>query len=201
MDLFGRQGFRATTIAQIEQAAGLTPGAGGLYRHFASKKALLDAGVDYQLEHASHLADLLDPEQLAGIPPGAARFAAVAEASLARLDAERDVNRLLLRDLADFPELLTRIRDNELRRVHEVFTAWLRPQVAESAGRVGGAPGDPSGDPPVDVEALAAVLMSALSHYWILSDAFGEYPLQVDRARFVDSLAEITMRMLGSPRP
>lgn len=192
MDLFGRQGFRATTIAQIEQAAGLTPGAGGLYRHFPSKKALLDAGVDYQLQHASQLGDLLDPEQLARIPPGTAQFVAVAEAALRRLDAERDVNRLLVRDLAQFPELLGRIRDNELRRVHETFTAWLRTQVSDPTV-------DPAVVPTVDIEAFAAVLMSALSHYWILSDAFGEYPLEVDRARFLASLAEISTRML--PRP
>lgn len=50
MDLFGRQGFRATTIAEIEEAAGLSPGAGGIYRHFASQRALLEAGLR-QLNH------------------------------------------------------------------------------------------------------------------------------------------------------
>jgi AcrR family transcriptional regulator len=181
MDLFGRQGFRATTIAQIEAAAGLTPGAGGLYRHFPSKRALLEAGVDHQLEHASQLGQLLDPAELARIAPGVDRFIAVADASLRRLDAERDVNRLLLRDLAEFPELLDRIRDNELRRVHQTFTAWLQSQAP---------------DPTVDVGALAAVLMSALSHFWIFTDAFGEYPLEVDRDRFLASLAGVATRML-----
>jgi AcrR family transcriptional regulator len=184
MDLFGRQGFRATTIAQIEAAAGLAPGAGGLYRHFASKKALLEAGVAYQLERASQRGQLLDPAELARIPAGIDQFIAVADASLRRLDAERDVNRLLLRDLADFPEILNRIRDNELRRVHQTFTAWLRMQAS---------------DPTVDVEAFAAVLMSALSHFWILADAFGEYPLEVDRSRFLASLAEVATRMLRPP--
>ncbi|MDM4764194.1 helix-turn-helix domain-containing protein [Galbitalea sp. SE-J8] len=181
MDLFGRQGFRGTTIAQIEAAAGLTPGAGGLYRHFASKKELLEAGVAHQLQHTSELGHLLDPVELAGIPAGSGQFLAVADASLRRLDAERDVNRLLLRDLAEFPELLDRIRDNELRRVHQTFTAWLRSQAP---------------DPAVDVGGLAAVLMSALSHFWILSDAFGEYPLEIDRSRFLASLAEVATRML-----
>ncbi|HEY3008994.1 MAG TPA: helix-turn-helix domain-containing protein, partial [Micromonosporaceae bacterium] len=40
MELFGRQGYHATTVAQIEAAAGLSAGAGGLYRHFPSKRAL-----------------------------------------------------------------------------------------------------------------------------------------------------------------
>ena len=45
MDLFGRQGYHATTVAQIEAAAGLSAGAGGLYRHFKSKRALLEEAV------------------------------------------------------------------------------------------------------------------------------------------------------------
>lgn len=31
MRLFGEQGYKATSVAQIEKAAGLTPGSGGLY--------------------------------------------------------------------------------------------------------------------------------------------------------------------------
>lgn len=38
MRLFGEQGYKATSVAQIEKAAGLTPGSGGLYHHFKSRK-------------------------------------------------------------------------------------------------------------------------------------------------------------------
>jgi AcrR family transcriptional regulator len=47
--LFGEQGYAATTISQIEAAAGLSPGSGGLYRHFPSKDALLAEGVRQQI--------------------------------------------------------------------------------------------------------------------------------------------------------
>ncbi len=46
MRLFGELGYAATTVAQIEQAAGLSPGSGGLYRHFRSKQDLLSQGLD-----------------------------------------------------------------------------------------------------------------------------------------------------------
>ncbi|MCL4413926.1 MAG: TetR/AcrR family transcriptional regulator, partial [Actinobacteria bacterium] len=39
--LFASRGYMGTSIAAIEEAAGLTPGSGGLYRHFPSKEALL----------------------------------------------------------------------------------------------------------------------------------------------------------------
>ena|ERR1700761_4288291 len=56
MRLFGEQGYQATSITQIEAAAGLAPGSGALYHHFKSKEALLEAGIDRQLDrrHAMH---------------------------------------------------------------------------------------------------------------------------------------------------
>ena len=103
MDLFGRQGYHATTVAQIEAAAGLSAGAGGLYRHFPSKRALLEEGLRRQAEAGRPLlAYLDDPSALAGLSRRD-RFLAVASAGLRRLGDERDVNRLLLRDLATFP--------------------------------------------------------------------------------------------------
>ena len=189
MDLFGRQGYRATTIAQIEQAAGLAPGAGGLYRHFPSKRSLLEAGLRRQFDAGHELADLLDPTQLDATPfdptaaPGGdavAPLVAVARAGLRRLEQERDLNRVLVRDLADFPDLLFEVRDRELRRVHGALVAWLRtsPTAADA-----------------DIEALAAVLMGAVSHFWIMRDVFGgEHPLGVDEERYLGALAALAAR-------
>jgi len=78
MDLFGRQGYHATTIAQIEAAAGLSAGAGGLYRHFKSKRAVLEEGLDRQASAGRQLVDYLS----SGAPPAnrQERFLAVARA-------------------------------------------------------------------------------------------------------------------------
>jgi AcrR family transcriptional regulator len=56
MRLFSEQGYRATSVAQIEAAAGLAAGSGALYHHFKSKESLLEAGIDRQLDrrHAMH---------------------------------------------------------------------------------------------------------------------------------------------------
>lgn len=58
MRLFSEQGFRATSVAQIEAAAGLAPGSGALYHHFKSKQSLLDAGIDRQLDRRSAMRDI-----------------------------------------------------------------------------------------------------------------------------------------------
>src|SRR5437588_620889 len=44
--LFARKGFADTSVAEIERAAGLKPGAGGLYAHFDSKAELLKAAIE-----------------------------------------------------------------------------------------------------------------------------------------------------------
>lgn len=183
MELFGRQGYRATTIAQIEAAAGLSAGAGGLYRHFRSKRAVLEEALRRQAEQGRPLlAYLADPAALAGRPPRE-RFLAVARAGLRRLAEERDINRLLLRDLAAFPELLELVRAQELSRVHEALTEWVRRE---------------SGDRDADHAATAAVLMAAVSHYWTLADVFGGRHPHVDEDRFLGALADLAT---GTSRP
>lgn len=58
MRLFGEQGYQATSVAQIEAAAGLAPGSGALYHHFKSKEALLEAGIDRQLDRRRAMHDI-----------------------------------------------------------------------------------------------------------------------------------------------
>jgi len=58
MRLFSEQGFRGASVAQIEAAAGLTPGAGGLYHHFGSKDDVLASGVRRHLQRLEPLRDI-----------------------------------------------------------------------------------------------------------------------------------------------
>jgi AcrR family transcriptional regulator len=58
MRLFSTKGYEATSVSQIEAAAGLAPGSGALYHHFKSKEALLDAGIDRQLDRRRAMHDI-----------------------------------------------------------------------------------------------------------------------------------------------
>jgi AcrR family transcriptional regulator len=53
MRLFATQGFEATTVGEIEVAAGLQPRRGALYKHFDSKQALLEEAVRADLDMAA----------------------------------------------------------------------------------------------------------------------------------------------------
>ncbi len=50
--------MKPPAFSQIEAAAGLAAGSGALYRHFKSKDALLDAGIDRQLDRRSAMRDI-----------------------------------------------------------------------------------------------------------------------------------------------
>ncbi len=58
MRLFSQQGYRATSVKQIEQAAGLVPRCGALYNHFRSKQELLSAVIDRQLDRRRAMHDI-----------------------------------------------------------------------------------------------------------------------------------------------
>ena len=58
MRLFSTKGYEATSVSQIEAAAGLAAGSGALYHHFKSKEALLDAGIDRQLDRRRAMHDI-----------------------------------------------------------------------------------------------------------------------------------------------
>lgn len=49
IELFARQGYAATSVAEIQQASGLSPGSGALYKHFQSKSALLREATQRQV--------------------------------------------------------------------------------------------------------------------------------------------------------
>jgi AcrR family transcriptional regulator len=183
MRLFGEQGYAATTIAQIEEAAGLSAGSGSLYRHFPSKDALLAEGVRQQIAAGEELLGFIaDPAGLASLAPSE-RLSVIARAGLRRLDQERDLNRILVRDLARFPDLLAEMGREEIEPVFRVVAEWLADQAGARAREQ-------------DWLALAAVLVNATSHYWLLGDIFGEDPAGIAEDRYVAALAELAAGLL-----
>jgi len=185
MRLFGERGYAATTIADIESAVGLSGGSGGLYRHFASKRTVLEAGVQRQIDSNSELLQELahQPVDTATL---AAKLQALGNAGIDRLDRERDLSRLLLHDLRNFPDLLTRAASNEIQPVHAGLAAWL---TRENSGQA------------IDAPAFAAVLAGATAHYWLLRDIFGEHPAGVSQQRYVAALVQMMELVLSQGGP
>ena len=143
---------------------------------------MLEAGVREQFGRQRELFAFIDaPDALAALALQD-RLETVARAALARLASERDLNRIVLRDLEQFPELLEFVRTEEMQRIQAMLAHWLSAQ-SDSAQVL-------------DWDAVASVLMGSVSHFWLLRDVMGTHPAGLEEERFVSTLAEVAARML-----
>jgi AcrR family transcriptional regulator len=123
MELFSTHGYRGTSITRIEQAAGLSPGAGGIYHHFPSKEALLTAGVERQL---SRLAALRDIRRLfADLGDLRTELTIAARYILAELDQEAQLLRLLASEARHGPKILTDAVAQVVEETYREFAEWI----------------------------------------------------------------------------
>lgn len=168
---FAEKGYAGTTIADIEQTAGLTVGAGGTYRHFRSKRAILEAVIDA-------IVDVPDDEVA---PPGDD----VEAIALQMLDYMRaDLVKIFLRELDDFPEQRRRINDRMLDTSLRVVAAKIA-----------------AANPDVDAEAAAAVLLGSLHNFRFNEVLIGPDANGVDRTRFIATWGAVYRSLLTPASP
>ncbi|MEV0028002.1 helix-turn-helix domain-containing protein [Nocardia sp. NPDC050793] len=185
--LFGEQGFARTSVAQIERAAGLSGGSGALYRHFRSKDELLVEAVRTRLTERAEWEAFLDPDfsfvaLLDAATPGGTvvdRLLALCRVGLERLNHDRDVTRILMRDNSIDRGVLEVFRREEYGVVMSVVTRALTQLAGPGHGEQ-------------DWTATAAVLVGALAHFWLIRDIFdGDHPASVDEDRYLRATAEL----------
>lgn len=185
MRLFSRHGYAATSIAKIEAAAGLTPGAGGLYHHFASKEAVLAAGIERQLSRLAALREIR--HVLGSLGDTKAELTLTARYILAELDSESELLRILASDARNRPQLLSTAVEQLVSSMFMGFATWIgeraeRPMPAEEA------------------KAIAAVGLGSLLSSRLLRDVLG-IPAQVDDRALVDTWVQTMASALAKPAP
>ncbi|GGL45695.1 TetR/AcrR family transcriptional regulator [Planomonospora parontospora] len=186
--LFAERGYSATSVAEIEAASGLSPGAGGLYRHFKSKYEVLAAAMN---EHAARtsaqiaetLAEMSTVEADLAIEE---RLAHLCRSGLAKVREESELTRVFFRDLSQFPELVAVVREGLLQPMFDAITTWFRAQ-PEYAGA------------DLDWPAIGAVLGGAVIHYRLFQETVGEPPGRAEKDRFVDSWVRLALGLMPSP--
>jgi AcrR family transcriptional regulator len=124
MRLFGENGFRGTSVAQIEAAAGLSPGAGGLYHHFRAKDEVLAEGIRRHLARLDALRDI--KALLTDLGDLRAELAVAARYFLAELDSQTELFRILVCEARRRPEMLTDAADQLISSTYQGFADWLR---------------------------------------------------------------------------
>lgn len=180
MRLFSEQGYASTSIAKIEAAAGLTPGAGGLYHHFDSKEDVLAAGVERHLGRLDALRDI--QRALGSLGDLKAELTLTARYILTELDSESELLRILAAEARNRPEMLTSAADQLLSSTFDGFAAWVEERM-EGAGDAGSA------------RAVAAVGLGSLLSSRLLRDVLG-IRTQVDDDSFVDTWVALMLAAL-----
>lgn len=115
----------------------------------------MEAGIREQIAMGQDLLGRIQEAGEAADAPLRTRLATIAVAGLRRLEQEQDFNRILIKDLSLFPELLEIARTEEIARIHLAVADWLRSHVS-------------TGSESRDWDAMATVIIGSISHYWLL---------------------------------
>lgn len=177
LELIQLHGFGGTTVTDIEERSGLSPGSGSFYRHFRSKEEAFHELFERELERAQRHRQAFDRG------PVGASTEAFARRLLQQLDylaQVRPLINLLAREHGRFPDMTRKIRtalvDQGISEEAEHLTHDLR------AWRT------PGHD---DLHALLAVVVSALTGYHLSQEFFGRPPADVGPDRFAAALAAL----------
>ena len=126
--LFAERGYEATSIGEIEVAAGLVPRSGALYKHFPSKRALIDAALAERVGAIDSIDERIELMPLGDLR---AELTLIGRMALDELERERQLSRLVMREGERFPELAEAFHAAIVERGHRIATAWLTSRATE----------------------------------------------------------------------
>jgi AcrR family transcriptional regulator len=180
MELFAERGYRGTTVGDIEQAAGLAPRAGGLYKHFKSKDAVLAAGVERHVAEIEEMHSAMDMMPLGDVR---AELTLIARWALHELRSEQNLMKIVFRDGDQCPELVELFTERVVNRGYREAAAVIQ-RIFEQMGATGH-----------DPNAVAAIALGSLVHYRIEETMFGRAPAGVGEDEFVETWVEVWTRV------
>lgn len=175
LELIQQRGFDGTTVTDIEELAGLSPGSGSFYRHFRSKEEVFREVLERELERAQRLRQAFERG------PVAAPREELTRRLLQQMDYMTQVRpliNLLTREHGRFPDLTRKIRG-----------ALVDQGIAEEAEHLTHDLQAWSGHD--DPHAVLAIVVSALTGYHLTQQFFGRPPADIAPDRFAATLAAL----------
>lgn len=186
MRLFARRGYDRTTVADIERAAGLSPGSGAMYRHFESKEELLLWGVRKYRKDIQGLWDSLK------LKPGRSARTTLqgsAMALAAFASGQGPAIRVFGLQGLMFPKEAKKEIAGAWNDGYAIFAKSLRSLATDEVLARH------------DVDALAIQMLSSLSYYFIQVWAFGEERLPVPALQYVKAWVDTWSSVLDPKSP
>ncbi len=182
LELFATQGFDATSTAQIEAAAGLSPRSGALYKHFRSKEQLLEVALAQRMQEITTLPDRLDLGPLSDLR---SELSLIARWGLAELARERELALIVMKEGHRLPAFRDAFRDAIVRPGHALATEVLRRYSTSHQVEFD------------DIEALGEVLCSALVGFALQGFMLGNGFVEISDERFAGAHLDIAMALVA----
>lgn len=173
--LFAERGYTATSVGDIEAAAGLQPRRGALYKHYANKLEVLEAIIRRHVESVDRAVVTLD-----GLPLSDLRGEALMMGRwlLDELDRQRALTHILEQDGHRVPELRDAARehisDAGYQSACALLERWLDGRRSD-----------------VDAAATAVCLVGAIINFRRSGWTFGRAPVGLTDERFLDGWADV----------
>ena len=180
--LFADRGFDATSTAQIEEAAGLSPRSGALYKHFRSKEELLEVALAQRMQEINSLPDRLDLGPLSDLR---SELSLIARWGLAELGRERELALIVMKEGHRLPAFREAFRQTIVRPGHALAVEVLRRYSASHDVEF------------EDAEALGEVLCSALVGFALQGFMLGRDFVDISDERFAAAHVEVAMALVA----
>ncbi|BBX64348.1 TetR family transcriptional regulator [Mycobacterium saskatchewanense] len=181
LKLFADKGYAATSVADIQRASGLAPGSGALYKHFGSKRELLEAAVAHRIDSIVAAREEYD----AGAPGSVEQAVRTAGRLIwSNFKQSEDLLRVMLREpdeLGDLDEKTWQvITDNAYQRFADELAASNRSGRTQIP----------------DPAAAAAVAIGSLSYAATLQALTGRLPGNIGEDRYFEAWVSQTVSVL-----
>jgi AcrR family transcriptional regulator len=178
--LFAERSYERTSVADVQEAAGLTRGSGALYKHFLSKEALLTEIVERFVVQAqagqTTLRDLTSASDV--------NLSWIVGNTLEKLALNRDALRIFWRDLDPFPALKAKVQKDVTQSTYLVMADWLAERQRRGELRAH------------DAEAVAAIVIGSITMFRVFEALWGERAIPVSDQRFADAWRDVLSHAL-----
>lgn len=178
--LFAHNGVAATTVGDIERAAGMAPRSGALYKYFESKGSLLEAGLE---RHLAAISDVGDDLALRPLGDLRSELTMLARWTMAELDRERTILHVIEREGVSLGELRNRMRTGVSDRGYQVGASILARWLPDLTV--------------VERESLAVVTIGSLVNYKRSTWTFGAAPLGLTEDEFISAWVDLLYAQAG----
>ena len=182
IELFAAQGYTATTVGAIAQAGGLSPRAGGFYRHFSSKRELLDVAIDRLISEVADEAAARMAQPQADAPID--RLRNIGTVALRVIRGRHPLIRLASREVDHAPEIAAAVRDRLVEPAHRIAAAAFAVVAAPECNAE-------------DVRLAAEMAMGTLTAYVNEEVLFGRGFGGVDDEELLRAWVEVWAGVLG----